>query len=126
MERVQQTKQSRAAGNTIVVKPAEQTPISMLELAKVFQEAGIPDGVINVVPGYGAVAGDALASHPDVDKIAFTGSTNTGRLIMQAMDLYHHHEKRLGRSGQARVSWRHFPNRQIRMRSGCQEVCLFG
>lgn len=73
-----------AAGNTIVIKPAEQTPISMLELAKVFQEAGIPDGVINVVPGYGAVAGDALASHPDVDKIAFTGSTATGRLIMQA------------------------------------------
>lgn len=73
-----------AAGNTIVIKPAEQTPISMLELAKVFQEAGIPDGVINVVPGYGAVAGDALAAHPDVDKIAFTGSTATGRLIMQA------------------------------------------
>ncbi|MED4907964.1 aldehyde dehydrogenase family protein [Brevibacillus centrosporus] len=73
-----------AAGNTIVIKPAEQTPISMLELAKVFQEAGIPDGVINVVPGFGAVAGDALSSHPDVDKIAFTGSTSTGRLIMQA------------------------------------------
>ncbi|MFJ9499186.1 aldehyde dehydrogenase family protein [Brevibacillus centrosporus] len=73
-----------AAGNTIVIKPAEQTPISILELAKVFQEAGIPDGVINVVPGFGAVAGDALSSHPDVDKIAFTGSTSTGRLIMQA------------------------------------------
>ncbi|MDR7314558.1 aldehyde dehydrogenase family protein [Brevibacillus nitrificans] len=73
-----------AAGNTIVIKPAEQTPISMLELAKVFQEAGIPDGVINVVPGFGAVAGDALSSHPDIDKIAFTGSTSTGRLIMQA------------------------------------------
>ncbi len=73
-----------AAGNTIVIKPAEQTPISLLELAKIFQEAGIPDGVINVVPGFGAVAGDALASHPDVDKIAFTGSTSTGRLIMQA------------------------------------------
>ncbi|RNB80350.1 aldehyde dehydrogenase family protein [Brevibacillus nitrificans] len=73
-----------AAGNTIVIKPAEQTPISMLELAKVFEEAGIPDGVINVVPGFGAVAGDALSSHPDVDKIAFTGSTSTGRLIMQA------------------------------------------
>lgn len=73
-----------AAGNTIVVKPAEQTPISILELAKIFQEVGIPDGVINIVPGYGAVAGDALASHPDVDKVAFTGSTTTGRLIMQA------------------------------------------
>jgi acyl-CoA reductase-like NAD-dependent aldehyde dehydrogenase len=73
-----------AAGNTIVIKPAEQTPVSILELVKIFQEAGIPDGVINVVPGYGKTAGDALSSHPDVDKIAFTGSTNTGRLIMQA------------------------------------------
>jgi acyl-CoA reductase-like NAD-dependent aldehyde dehydrogenase len=73
-----------AAGNTIVIKPAEQTPISILELVKIFQEAGIPDGVINVVPGYGKTAGDALSSHPDVDKIAFTGSTTTGRLIMQA------------------------------------------
>lgn len=73
-----------AAGNTIVIKPAEQTPVSILEMAKLFQEVGIPDGVINVVPGYGATAGDALASHPGVDKIAFTGSTNTGRLIMQS------------------------------------------
>jgi len=73
-----------AAGNTIVIKPAEQTPVSILELAKLFQEAGIPDGVINVVPGYGRTSGDALASHPDVDKIAFTGSTSTGRLVMQA------------------------------------------
>lgn len=73
-----------AAGNTIVIKPAEQTPISVLELVKIFQEAGIPDGVINVVPGYGATAGQALAEHPDVDKVAFTGSTTTGRLIMQA------------------------------------------
>ncbi|WP_458413398.1 aldehyde dehydrogenase family protein [Schinkia sp. CFF1] len=73
-----------AAGNTIVIKPAEQTPISILEMVKIFQEAGIPDGVINVVPGYGHIAGAALSSHPDVDKIAFTGSTSTGRLIMQA------------------------------------------
>ncbi|MFF2456099.1 aldehyde dehydrogenase family protein [Peribacillus simplex] len=73
-----------AAGNTIVIKPAEQTPVSILEMVKIFQEVGIPDGVINVIPGYGKIAGDALSSHPDVDKIAFTGSTNTGRLIMQA------------------------------------------
>ncbi|WKA46116.1 aldehyde dehydrogenase family protein [Geobacillus zalihae] len=73
-----------AAGNTIVIKPAEQTPISILELARLLQEAGIPDGVINVVNGYGHTAGAALASHPDVDKIAFTGSTTTGRLVMQA------------------------------------------
>lgn len=73
-----------AAGNTIVIKPAEQTPVSILEMVKIFQEVGIPDGVINVIPGYGKIAGDALSSHPDVDKITFTGSTNTGRLIMQA------------------------------------------
>ncbi|TCP30876.1 aldehyde dehydrogenase (acceptor) [Scopulibacillus darangshiensis] len=73
-----------AAGNTIVIKPAEQTPISILELVKLFQEVGIPDGVINVVPGFGQKAGNALASHPGVDKIAFTGSTKTGRLIMQS------------------------------------------
>lgn len=73
-----------AAGNTIVIKPAEQTPISTLELVKVFQEVGIPNGVINVVPGYGQGAGRALSSHTDVDKIAFTGSTRTGKLIMQA------------------------------------------
>lgn len=73
-----------AAGNTIVLKPAEQTPSSLLELMKIFQEVGIPDGVINVVPGFGKEAGSALASHPGVDKIAFTGSTTTGRFIMQS------------------------------------------
>lgn len=73
-----------AAGNTVVLKPAEQTPTSILELMKIFEEAGFPEGVINVVPGYGHTAGNALASHPDVDKIAFTGSTNTGSIIMQA------------------------------------------
>lgn len=73
-----------AAGNTLVIKPAEQTPSSILELMKIFQEVGIPEGVINIVPGFGAVTGNALASHPDIDKLAFTGSTNTGRIIMQA------------------------------------------
>ncbi|MFS0762408.1 MULTISPECIES: aldehyde dehydrogenase family protein [Peribacillus] len=73
-----------AAGNTIVIKPAKETSTSILELAKLFQEVGIPDGVINIVPGPGSTVGSALASHPDVDKIAFTGSTDTGRLIMQA------------------------------------------
>ncbi len=72
-----------ATGNTIVIKPAEQTPVSILELAKIFQEVGIPDGVINIVPGFGDEAGDALVAHPEVDKIAFTGSTRTGQLIMQ-------------------------------------------
>ncbi|VEF47174.1 aldehyde dehydrogenase [Bacillus freudenreichii] len=73
-----------ATGNTIVIKPAELTPISTLELIKVFQEVGIPDGVINVVPGYGSTAGNALSNHPGVDKVAFTGSTVTGQLVMQS------------------------------------------
>jgi len=73
-----------AAGNTIVIKPAEQTPVSILELAKIFEEVGLPAGVINILPGFGAVAGDALVSHPEIDKIAFTGSTRTGQLIMQS------------------------------------------
>jgi acyl-CoA reductase-like NAD-dependent aldehyde dehydrogenase len=72
-----------AAGNTVVLKPAEQTPLSALKLAELFQEAGFPEGVVNVVPGYGETAGAALVSHPDVDKIAFTGETKTGRLIME-------------------------------------------
>ncbi|WHY58424.1 aldehyde dehydrogenase family protein [Peribacillus simplex] len=73
-----------AAGNTLVIKPAEQTPVSILELVKIFKEVGLPDGVINVVPGFGHTAGDALVSHPGIDKIAFTGSTRTGQLIMQS------------------------------------------
>ncbi len=73
-----------ATGNTIVMKPAEQTPLSVLLLGELIQEAGIPDGVVNIVPGYGETAGAALAAHPDVDKIAFTGSTEVGKLIVQA------------------------------------------
>lgn len=73
-----------AAGNAVVLKPAEQTPLSALALAAICQEAGLPDGVLNVVPGYGETAGAALAGHLDIDKIAFTGSTDVGRLIMQA------------------------------------------
>src|ERR687893_1232926 len=70
-----------AAGNTVVLKPAEQTPVTVLELGKLFQEAGFPDGVVNIVPGYGETAGAALASHPGVDKIAFTGSTEVGKIV---------------------------------------------
>ena len=73
-----------ATGCTVVLKPAEQTPLSALLLAELIAEAGFPDGVVNVVPGYGETAGAALATHPDVDKIAFTGSTEVGRLIVQA------------------------------------------
>jgi phenylacetaldehyde dehydrogenase len=73
-----------ATGNTVVLKPAEQTPLTALRLGELIQEAGFPDGVVNIVPGYGETAGAALAAHPDVDKIAFTGSTEVGKLIVQA------------------------------------------
>jgi len=73
-----------ATGCTVVLKPAEQTPLSALLLAELIAEAGIPDGVVNVVPGYGETAGAALAAHNDVDKVAFTGSTEVGKLIVQA------------------------------------------
>src|SRR6201987_4050488 len=73
-----------ATGCTVVLKPAEQTPLSALLLAELVAEAGFPDGVVNVVPGYGETAGAALSAHPDVDKVAFTGSTEVGKLIVQA------------------------------------------
>src|SRR5262245_2393573 len=73
-----------AAGNTVVLKPAEQTPVTALELAKLVQEAGFPEGVINIVPGYGETAGAALASHKGIDKIASTGSTEIGKVIAKA------------------------------------------
>ena len=71
-------------GNCIVLKPAEQTPLTALFLAQLIAEAGIPDGVVNVVTGFGETAGAALAAHDDVDKVAFTGSTEVGKLIVQA------------------------------------------
>jgi len=72
-----------AMGCTIVLKPAEQTPLSALRVGELALEAGFPDGVINIVPGYGETAGAAIALHSDVDKVAFTGSTEVGKLIMQ-------------------------------------------
>jgi aldehyde dehydrogenase (NAD+) len=73
-----------AAGCTIVLKPAEQTPLTALRVAALAQEAGIPGGVINIVPGFGPTAGAALSSHMDVDKVAFTGEYLTGQLVMEA------------------------------------------
>jgi phenylacetaldehyde dehydrogenase len=73
-----------ATGCTVVLKPAEQTPLSCLRLGELIQQAGIPDGVVNIVPGYGETAGAALAAHPGVDKIAFTGSTEVGKIILHA------------------------------------------
>jgi len=73
-----------AAGNAIVLKPAEQTPASLLELGRLAQEAGFPAGVVNVVPGYGETAGAALAGHPNVNKITFTGDHRTAQKIMKS------------------------------------------
>ncbi|GBM27672.1 Retinal dehydrogenase 2 [Araneus ventricosus] len=71
-------------GNTVIMKPAEQTPLTALYTASLVLEAGFPPGVFNVVPGYGPTAGAAIAAHMDVDKVAFTGSTEVGKLILQA------------------------------------------
>jgi phenylacetaldehyde dehydrogenase len=73
-----------AAGSTIALKPAEQTPLSALRLGQLIQEAGFPDGVVNILTGFGETAGAALAAHPGVDKVAFTGSTEVGKMIVQA------------------------------------------
>ncbi|XP_067667268.1 retinal dehydrogenase 2-like [Haliotis asinina] len=72
------------AGNVIVVKPAEQTPLTALYLGSLFREAGFPTGVVSIVPGYGPTAGAAISEHPDINKVAFTGSTEIGKVIMAA------------------------------------------
>src|ERR1700726_731964 len=73
-----------ATGNTVVMKPAEQTPLSALRIGELLLEAGYPEGVVNILPGFGPTAGAALARHMDVDKVAFTGSTEVGHLVMKA------------------------------------------
>jgi phenylacetaldehyde dehydrogenase len=73
-----------AAGCTVVLKAAEQTPLTALRLGELFLEAGFPAGVVNILTGFGETAGTAIAAHPDVDKVAFTGSTDVGKLIVQA------------------------------------------
>lgn len=72
-----------ACGNAVVLKPAEQTPLTALRLAELAAEVGFPEGVLNVVPGFGETAGAALVRHPDVDSIAFTGSTEVGKIVMR-------------------------------------------
>ena len=72
-----------AAGNSLILKPSEKSPLSAIRIASLAAEAGIPNGVFNVLPGHGQTAGQALALHPDVDCIAFTGSTRTGKLMLQ-------------------------------------------
>lgn len=73
-----------AAGCTVILKPAEQTPITALRFAELITEAGIPKGVVNIVTGFGETAGAAIASHPDIDKVSFTGSSEVGRIIVKA------------------------------------------
>src|SRR6202012_3825661 len=73
-----------AAGCRAVLKPAEGTPLTGLKLGEIFREAGLPDGVLNVITGYGETTGAALTAHPAADKISFTGSTEVGRLIVKA------------------------------------------
>jgi acyl-CoA reductase-like NAD-dependent aldehyde dehydrogenase len=73
-----------ACGNTMILKPAEQTPLTAIRLGELIQEAGIPDGVVNIITGFGPGAGSSIVEHPDVDKVAFTGSTEVGKLILQA------------------------------------------
>ncbi|ASN04563.1 aldehyde dehydrogenase family protein [Virgibacillus necropolis] len=86
-----------ATGCTIVLKPAEQTPLSLLYAAKLFKEAGFPDGVVNFVPGFGDTAGAAIVDHDDIDKLAFTGSTAVGKSIMRkAADSVKHVTLELG------------------------------
>ena len=81
---VQKVAPALACGNTMVLKPAEQTPLTALRLGEILLEAGIPEGVVNVVTGLGPGAGSSIAEHPDIDKVSFTGSTEVGKLILQA------------------------------------------
>ncbi len=73
-----------ATGCTVILKPAEQTPLSAIRLGELIQEAGVPDGVVNIITGFGETAGAAIASHEQVDKVAFTGSTEVGKIIINA------------------------------------------
>ncbi len=73
-----------ACGNTVILKPAEQTPLTALRLGELILEAGLPDGVVNIITGFGPGAGSSIAEHRDIDKVAFTGSTEVGKLILQA------------------------------------------
>ena len=73
-----------ACGNTVILKPAEQTPLTAIRLGELIMEAGLPEGVVNIITGFGPGAGSSIAEHPDIDKVAFTGSTEVGKLILQA------------------------------------------
>lgn len=76
-----------AAGCTVVLKPSEKTPMTALELGKIFVDAGFPEGVVNIVPGWGPEAGEAIAKHSGIDKIAFTGSVPTAMKIKSVVGM---------------------------------------
>src|SRR5271170_8041289 len=73
-----------ACGNTVILKPAEQTPLTALRLGELILEAGLPEGVVNIITGFGPGAGSSIAEHPGIDKVAFTGSTEVGKIILKA------------------------------------------
>src|SRR5690625_4981399 len=83
-----------AVGCTVVIKPATETPLSLLYVGKLFKEAGFPDGVVNIVPGSGKDAGEAIVTHPQVDKVSFTGSTDVGNNVMKQRS----EERRVGKA----------------------------
>ena len=90
-----------AAGNTVIIKPSEFTPLTALYCASLLKEAGFPAGVVNILPGYGPVTGQALAMHNDVNKISFTGSTEVGRTIQAASAKSNLKRVTLGLSGKS-------------------------
>jgi hypothetical protein len=107
-----------ACGNTVVLKPAELTPLSALRLGELCLEAGIPDGVVNVLVGKGSVVGQHLIEHPHVAKIAFTGSTEVGRLVMQgAAGTIKRITLELGEVGERDLRGRRRRRRQLRRRT---------
>lgn len=98
-----------ATGNTVVIKAAEATPLSALKMCELIKEAGFPAGTINLINGYGKHAGNALAHHMDVDKVAFTGSTATGRNILKASAASNLKKVTLELGGKGPVSFPTFP-----------------
>ena len=108
-----------ACGNTVILKPAEQTPLTALRLGELICEAGLPDGVVNIVTGFGQGAGSSIAEHPDIDKVAFTGSTEVGKLILQGL----RRQPEAGLAGTRRqVAQHHFPRRRPAIRR-CRPRC---
>ena len=110
-----ETRPALAAGNTVVIKPPEDAPLSLLHLGRLIAEAGFPAGVVNIVPGLGEIAGDALSRHPGVDKVSFTGSPEVGRLVQRnAADTFKRVTLELGRQVPADHPARRRPRRRDR------------